>query len=282
MNRQQSFGRNILKFLAVIAVAFGIQLQTGCNLVKSNNADGNSSANSTAAGNSQNANGGKAVTGKAPAACQNAYYPVGPSVERKYQVKYQKMSNLNQDYTETYTDFTDNEFKSKAAFKEVTSNVNWRCLSEGLRATEYGNSVDMKNGAGAKIDTLNSTGISYPSESRWNVGEKWTTGYDVKETIKSPDGKTGDVVANGKIDQNGEIIGVEEVTVPAGKFQTMKVKVKTTLDLKVSVNGMTVPTKTNLETVGWFAKDVGMVKSVTTIAGMDTGTVELLSYAGTK
>jgi hypothetical protein len=282
MKNYQIISHNIYKIAAIAVVAFGIQLQTGCNLAKTNDSASNAGANQANANNSQTASGGETAANQTPATCRNAYYPVGANVERKYQVKYQKMANLNQDYTETYSNFTDNEFTSKAAFKEVTSNVNWRCLPEGLIATQYGNSVDLKNGAGAKIDTLKSSGISYPSESRWNTGEKWTTDYDIKETIKNPDGKSGDVVADGKVNQNGEILGAEEVTVPAGKFQTMKVKVKTVLDLKVNVSGMTVPTKTNVETTSWFAKDVGMVKSISTISGLDSGTVELLSYSGTK
>lgn len=278
MNRHRFFLRANFRFAAVIAFGLFIQTQFGCSLIKSGTSNNSNVASNgeTTVVNNEN------TSSTTPNICRNAYYPVGSNVSRKYHIKYEKMANLDQDYTETYSGFSDAGFVSNTAFKEVTSTINWRCLPDGLLATQYGNSIDLKSGGGAKIDTINSRGISFPADSRWNPGEKWTTDYEIKEMIKNPDGQAGNVDANGTINQNGEIIGSEEVTVPAGTFQTMKVKVRMTLDLTVKIGAMTMPTKTNLETTSWFAKDVGMVKSQTSMGGIDSATTELLSYSGTK
>lgn len=281
MKRNPNFLNTFCKYSVIITLSLLIQFQFGCSLIKSvtsSNSSVNSSTatNSTSSGESENAGNGIS------AICRNAYYPVGPAVERKYHIDYVKNSFPSQDYTERYTDFNGDAFVAKTDFKAVSTTINWRCLPDGLLATQYGNSIDIKSGGGAKIDTLDSKGVSFIAETRWNPGEKWATTYNIKETIKGPDGQTPNGEGSGTVNQSGEVIEAEQVTVPAGTFQTMKVKVKTTLDLTVKVSGMSIPTKTNIDTTAWFAKDVGMVKSETGLGGLGVATTELLSYTGTK
>ena len=68
----------------------------------------------------------------------------------------------------------------------------------------------------------------------------------IRETVKNPNGQAmGE--GNGTVNQDLEIIGTEQLTVPAGTFQTIKVSVEATT---------------------WFAKNIGMVKSETKGMGM--------------
>ena len=251
------------------------QFSTGCRII--NNLTATSNNSNTAANNSKGETAGVNTGKDAPVICQNAYYPIGANIERKYHIDYQKAPVPDQDYTERYVDFNADGFVAKTEFKEVSTTINWRCTADGLLATQYGNSIDMKSGSSAKIDTINSKGVSFPVESRWNSGEKWSSEYDIKETLKNPTGSTiggGD----GTVSQASEVVGSEEVKVAAGTFQTIKVKNQTTLNLTVKVGGMSVPTKTVVETTAWFAKDVGMVKSETNMGGLGGATTELLSF----
>ncbi len=257
-------------FLGLLALCL-LQLQFGCKLERFLSSNNNPGSNNKPGDSTTGAS-----EGNLSAICSNAYYPVGEKIEKKYQIKYQKSPALDQDFTERYINFSGDGFSSKSEFKEVSSTINWRCTADGLLATTYGNTIEMKSGAGVKLDTLNSKGVSFPAESRWNTGEKWTTDYDVKETIKDSKGQemgSGD----GTVHQTAEIIGAEEITVPAGTFQTFKVKIKTNIDIVVKIRGASVPAKTALDTSIWFAKNVGMVKAESDLGGTMTSTTELLS-----
>ena len=259
-----------------VALVFAIILlfAISCKLPSFTKSDSNSGGSG---GGSKPASPDTSGTG-APGICQNAYYPVGPNVERKYHIKYGQNSALDQDYSESYANFEGDKFTSRMEFKGLTTNMNWRCVAEGLLATEYGNSMDMKkSGMSVKFDTLNSKGVSFPSEANWKTGEKWNTAYEVKENISGADGKQM-VTADGSVNQAAEIVGEESVTVPAGTFQTFKVNIKTSMDLKMQMHGANIPVKSDLLTTVWFAKDVGMVKSESIMSGISTATTELLSY----
>ena len=270
---------NIIKnnpILWVIILLFA-QFSTSCRVISNLTATNNGSTSNSSVNSSKNATSGDNTGKDTPVICQNTYYPVGANIERKYHIDYQKAPVPDQDYTERYTDFNGDGFVAKTEFKEVSTTINWRCTADGLLATQYGNSIDMKSGSSAKIDTTNSKGVSFPVESRWKTGEKWSSKYDIKETLKNPNGSPlggGD----GTVSQASEVIGSEEVKVAAGTFQTIKVKNQTTLNITVKVGGMSVPTKTVVETTAWFAKDVGMVKSETNMGGMGGATTELISF----
>ncbi|MBS1798126.1 MAG: hypothetical protein JSS81_30210 [Acidobacteria bacterium] len=266
-----------LKLSALLLTAILALFANGCRLPGSVSSpeNANSAAKKTDSSGAD-ASSDRKADASVPAACQVAYYPVGPTVERKYHIKYAKNFLPEQDYTERYENFADNKFVAKTDFKDVSTTINWTCTPDGLLATQYGNSIDIKSGGGSKIETVNSRGVSFPVDARWKVGEKWTTGYDIRETLIDKNGKqTG--TGEGKVEQQAEIVGEEEVTVPAGKFQTMKVRIVTRLDLTVKVGGMSVPTKTEVETTAWLAKDVGMVKSASEMAGLTSAVTELVS-----
>lgn len=270
MKKSKNFVTNIGNFLLIIClVAF---LQLGCDWKKFSNSGGQTNSN-TEIKKEISENSKTEIPGN----CKNSYYPVGQNIERKYHITYTKNSFPAQDYTETFADFKSDGFVVKTEFNNVNTAINWRCIPDGLLATQYNNSINMKSGSSAKIETVKSEGVSIPVESRWNVGEKWNTKYEINESVTDPKGnQVGE--GYGTVIQNAEIIGNEEITTSAGTFQTSKVKTKIMLDLTVKVKGISVPTKTSLDSITWFAKDVGMVKSQSSMNGTEMATVELLSY----
>jgi hypothetical protein len=209
--------------------------------------------------------------------CNNGYYPVGSTIVRKYHVAYPKGMLSDREYTESFSDFSEDTFVVNTDFGNIKAHINWRCTPDGLLATQYNNSIDLvKSGASAKVDTVDSNGVTFPPEDRWQAGEKWHAQYHVIETMNGPDGKvmgTGD----GTVQQDGEIVGLESVTVPAGSFQAMKAVLKTELEITIKMKGMSMPMKVPFETTAWFAKDTGLVKSVTKMGRAGDTTTELVS-----
>src|SRR5215470_11752355 len=168
--------------------------------------------------NSSSSNNASSTSGSASTICSNAYFPVGANVVRKYRVVYPKGMLSDREYTESFSDLTGDTFAVNTDFGNVKAHINWKCTPDGLLATQYDNTVNMmKSGASARVDTVDSNGVSLPPEERWQPGEKWHAEYHVTETLNGPDGKQmggGD----GTIAQDGEIVGAESVTVPAGTF----------------------------------------------------------------
>jgi len=259
-----------LTSLAVFAIMIFVAL--GCNLSKF-----------TGSGNSSNSGPDDNKPGTTSAStsdqCRNAYYPVGPSVVRKYHVTYARGMVSDREYTETFSDFSGDTFTVNTDFGTVNAHVHWRCTGDGLLATQYNNSIDlMKSGASAKVDTVDSSGVTFPQEGRWQTGEKWEAAYHVIETLNGPDGKQiggGD----GTVKQDAEIVGSESVTVPAGTFDTMKAVIRTELEITINVKGISSPVKVPFETTGWFAKDIGLVKAVTKMGLGGDATTELKSVS---
>lgn len=265
-----TFLRHNLGFAAFPIILVAV---LACSLSKFMPASNTSTSNSAHPANSTSDSSGSIAE-----LCRNGYYPVSPTILRKYHISYPKGLMSDRDYTESFSDFSGDTFMVHTDFGAVKANVNWRCTAEGLFATQYNNSVDMSSGVSAKIDTIDSNGVSFPSTDKWVSGEKWNAEYHITESISSKDGKPIGS-STGTVKQDGEIVGSEEITVPAGSFQTMKVSMKTNLSLNMQVDGTSVPMNISLETTAWFAKDTGMVKSVTQMEKGGDVTSELSSFS---
>ena len=235
--------------------------------------------NATTSKNSSSANKASDTSDSISTICNNAYFPVGPSVVRKYRVTYPKGMLSDREYTESFSDLTDDTFAVNTDFGNVKAHINWKCSPDGLLATQYDNTVNMvKSGASARVDTMESNGVSLPPEDRWKPGETWHAEYRVTETLNGPDGKQMGG-GEGTVTQDGAIIGSESVTVPAGTFEAMKTELKTTVDITVTMKGMSIPMKVPIDTTAYFAKGTGMIKSVTKTGAGGDATSELLSIS---
>ena len=58
------------------------------------------------------------------------------------------------------------------------------------------------------------------------------------------------------------VVGEESVSVPAGSYTAMKISQHTALDLSVTVRDFSAPMNISFESTSWFARGVGMVKTV--------------------
>ena len=219
-------------------------------------------------------------SGTVSSICSNVYYPIGENVVRKYRVTYPKGTLSEREYTETFSDFTGDTFVVNTDFDKVKAHINWQCRPEGLLATQYNNTVNMtKTGGSVSVETKDYNVVTLPPEGRWQLGEKWQAEYHVTESLNMPDGKQAGG-GDGIVTQNGEIVGSESVTVPAGTFETMKAVLKSDVDITLTMKGVSMPMKVSIETTAYFAKGTGMIKSVTKMgSGIGDATSELLSIS---
>lgn len=254
------------KSISLTVFAIIIFVALGCNLSRF-----------TRSGNSANSGPAEDKPGSASAQCDNPYYPVGPSISRKYHVSYPKGMLSDRDYTESFSDFSGDTFTVNTDFGNVAAHIKWRCTADGLLATQYNNSIEMKStGHSVSVDTIDSKGVTFPNADKWQTGEKWNAEYHISETVNT--GGKSIVASKGTVDQDGEVLGTEQVTVPAGTFQAVKIKISSHMDLTMNVTGAKgMPINIKLETTAWMAKDTGMVKSVTKLGGSGETTSELTS-----
>ncbi len=268
------FTRFTRRCLSVAGFAVLFLAGLGCNVSKYIGSNSNATSNSTVT-DKRSSGTSEVNTGL----CSNAYYPVGQAVSKKYRVSTARGAESGREYTESFSNLTDDGFTVDTDFGEVKAHINWRCTADGLLATQYNNSLNMtKTGASAKIETVESSGVSLPPEDQWATGKKWHAEYRVIETLSGPSG--GEMGrGDGTVKQDGEIVGAESITVPAGTFDTIKTQMNTELAITVKVKSISVPMNVQLKTTAWFAKGTGMVRSVTETESIGESTSELLSIS---
>jgi hypothetical protein len=223
-----------------------------------------------------------AVTDGAPPAgeaglCNNTYFPVVDGATWTYQSTGGPVGSYG--FTDTITSVRDDGFTLTSQFDELTRTQEWGCTREGLVALQLGgtsaatlNSQEMQ----VNLDVSNVSGISFPSSVE--PGDTWQHALEF----------TGSMVVGGQeIEANGSAqstftaIGMESVTVPAGTFNAMKVRVDSTINITGVFQGVSLPLTITSPYDYWFAPGVGWVKASGTgdVAGQSfTESIELQSY----
>ena len=104
--------------------------------------------------------------------------------------------------------------------------------------------------------------------------DSWTQALDLEgtETVNS-----NTFPANNNLTYDCKASGIESVSVTAGTFDAMRVDCTTLAHVVVQMSNKPVDTTLNLTATSWYAKDIGVVKSLTSGLGIES-TVELISY----
>jgi hypothetical protein len=182
-------------------------------------------------------------------------------------------------FTDTVTSVRGDGFTLTSQFDDLTRTQEWGCSGEGLVALQLGgtsaatlNSQEMQ----VNLDVSNVSGISLPATIE--PGSTWQHALAF----------TGNMVVGGQeIDATGSAqssftaVGMESVTVPAGTFEAMKVRVDSTINITGVFQGVSVPITITTPYDYWFAPGVGWVKASGTgdVAGESfTETIELQAY----
>jgi hypothetical protein len=170
------------------------------------------------------------------------------------------------------------EFTTSDEFSAgVIRTTKWGCKGGNLTALETGSGGGIVSSTGMKvtIDSVNANGYAIPAT--FEVGETWSENLELNTTNYDKGGKeTG---AGQTVTQTNCTAGdTESVTVPAGKFDAVKVNCSTSTTITATVNGVVNPPNTFItDTTQWFAIGVGTVKSISTGEG-GTETIVLTNY----
>jgi hypothetical protein len=126
------------------------------------------------------------------------------------------------------------------------------------------------------LDAKDSKGVTFPSQM--NAGDQWQQTVEVEGNVSM--GNDGGN-ASGTAQMNFNALGTEPVTVPAGTFEAMKVKVDTTLKVDVAYGALSMPVTFSGTYTYWFVQGLGWVKASGTgsLFGASFGeTTELQTY----
>lgn len=209
--------------------------------------------------------------------CTNAYYPVREGATWTYVSTGGPVGGYG--FTDTISSVGEDGFTLTTQFDELTRTQDWACRTEGLVALQLGgtsaatlNSQEMQ----LTLDVSNVSGVTFPAEI--SAGDQWQHALEFTGTMMIADQEIG---ATGSAQSSFTAIAVESVTVPAGTFEAMKIRVDSTINITGIFQGVSVPFTVTSPYDYWFAQGVGWVKASGTGLVEDESfneTIELQSY----
>lgn len=206
--------------------------------------------------------------------CGVPYYPVSAGLEKQYRVTYDRNAAPDATYMETYADVGPASFTLRYQFPEAAVSTGWNCAPEGMVALEYGKLDSARQATNFKMETVGHTGVTVPAAERWREGGEWRSSYEIRTEIAGPQGPSAR--GSGTIEITNRVTGREQITVPAGTYDALKVESTMTMRLTVRVGQIIEPTSTSLRNTSWFAENVGMVKAASA-GDFAAATTELVS-----
>ncbi len=215
--------------------------------------------------------------------CTNPLVPIQPDAEWDYRNTGVASSPVT--FSTTVRDIGADRFTVSTYSDEgVSAEQEWRCTPDGLVAmtlasgqTTLGLSMGTLT---ASILTTDVSGITLPANIQ--KGKSWMYGFKVTGNIVRDNVTVG---VSGTVTTTFQAIGAENVTVPAGTFDAMKIAAITKMDMHGNYYGMDVPISSEVDSNFWFAPGVGWIKSTQTgsLPGMSVNsTTELQSYKLSK
>ncbi|MEI7512782.1 MAG: hypothetical protein WCK01_04995 [Candidatus Uhrbacteria bacterium] len=211
-------------------------------------------------GSTPEATGSNPAPAVAPVAvssnCTNPYYPFKVGSKISYKTKSGSTSSTYS--VEVQQAATADAFKLAYLFESEAGSMpvaqEFTCESGVIRAKGQLDMPSVAGGASISYTTNSVDGPFLPSDM--NVGTKWDTTYNVTMHTTNPvlakmmDGK------NQSTHIKSEVIGEESVTVPAGTYTALKVKMN--VEIKSDISKQPMGTTSEM----WFVKGIGMVKSI--------------------
>jgi hypothetical protein len=211
--------------------------------------------------------------------CTNAYFPTTSGSNWSYSSR----GSVLGDYTFTRTEadvsdsaFTMNDLTSLGG--GTSSSVKWNCQNGNLAALDSGAASLSVSTSNVKITSTSVTADGYNVPNTFVAGTTWAEKVTVIGAVQSGTRSlNSQIVSN----LNCSAAGSESITVAAGKFDTVKASCTETIGVSELVKATPVPAgaPSNLDITNWYAKGVGLVKSVrvNNTTG-NTTTVELTQY----
>jgi len=192
----------------------------------------------------------------APSNCQNSYFPVTAGAAWTNTGKFS-----NQSYTRVFTimNTSTDSFQARTQISDASGNTlidrtdEWQCTTGGLLEPGGPLGATLQSAAGgATVKTLSTSDMTIPANIK--TGDTWAQVSQLQFT-------TADKTSESTLTYDFTAFGAEQITVPAGSFNAIKVQVHA--NTQAVVSGQTVAvTVSGFE---WFAPGVGHVKSSETV-----------------
>jgi len=204
--------------------------------------------------------GGQTPAQVAKAPCDNTYVPVKSGAKWTYRNTNTATKTLTQ--VATITNVGDRSFTETVSLGDSTTwTETWSCVDGGL--------LQLQNNGGpagaaigphgkATITTKSNTGLTIPTDPK--PGDTWS---QVTEGVI----KGGGLTLTQKTTLTSRAVGMEAVTVPAGTFQALRIDGQSKIDVTNQDGSKLQFTGT---TSVWVVAGKGLVKSVSTIASVET------------
>ena len=212
------------------------------------------------------------------AGCSNAYFPTSIGTSWSYSSSGSQQGGYT--YTWTVTDLNDQGFTTSDQYSTgVNATIKWTCQNGNLSALNGGSdSLSLTSSkATLKSNSIASEGYNIPAN--FGSGNSWAEKVTVDGTITTSTSKTANVQIVTQL--HCAIAGTETISVPAGKFDTVKAACTQTLSLSALVQGTAVPAGSPAKEgiTNWYAKGIGLIQSVRSGTTNGTETIVLTQYS---
>lgn len=209
--------------------------------------------------------------------CSNAYFPTSLGTSWSYS----SSGNPLGAYTFTWTvaglneqGLTTNDQYSTG----VHAIIKWTCNNGNLAALNGGsNSLSLTTSkVSMKSNSITAEGYNIPAN--FDAGNSWSEKVIVDGTVINNAAKT--VTTQIVTQLNCSVAGTDSITVPAGKFDTVKASCTETVSVSALMQGTAVPAgaPVTIHVTNWYAKGVGLVQSVRKGGTTGAETISLTHY----
>ncbi len=210
--------------------------------------------------------------------CENIYFPVKTGAAWNYIGTRENSETFN--FTNSISEVRADGFTQMTTFDNLNQSQEWSCKPEGLVALTFGDGPAggiSTQGLDLEITTSNISGVSIPVNPQ--PGNEWNYNLDIVASLMLPDGQKGQ--AQGGMTTAMKAIGVENVSVPAGTFEALRVETVPSINLTATYMGLPIPVSFTGNVTLWFAPVVGWIKSTESGEIFGTkinSTIELQSF----
>ena len=216
-----------------------------------------------------------------PVTCENPYYPLPARAKWTYAVlSADGAREAEQVWVVTKSggpvEGSDIEIHIESGTSATTERI--ACSADGLQFVHFPAALYGPQNVFSQHEMVGTSGVYLPRVEQLTANASWSAMYQGQATFI--DEKSGQPFVGTYVTRLlAEVVGSEQVIVPAGAFQALKIEQRVQNDLFVQLpdNG-SVPLGGEMHRFAWFVKGVGLVKLAP--ANADTGepTVELKSY----
>lgn len=191
--------------------------------------------------------------------CLNVYFPVRRGATWTYASSGSPLGSFS--FEKQVREVQPGQFEVNTGIDGKVLREVWLCRPEGLVAQSMvlmdASTLQALNKFN-EIQVTNVIGMNLPPSI--TTGTTWSLSYDIQGVQMD---QTNTVVAtmNGKVIISYTAISQEQVTVPAGSFDTVSVSMATTITFAITQAGGTANINASSQYTTWFAPGVGWVKS---------------------